>query len=113
MTTVKGQIIDSATGHPVPFATVELWFDNIKLASAVADESGFFVVESQSSPDSLILTSASYLPVKFSLPDSTLGPVFMMQPNVKTGENVIVTAVKKNPVFLGLIIIALLLASKR
>ena len=106
---VSGQVIDNATGDPVPGATVELWFGNVMLNRSAANSNGFFSVESSSSPNSVRISSASYLPGSFSYPTSN--KVFELVRNVKEGEPVIVTSILKGSkgwLWLGLLVLVVL-----
>lgn len=111
--TLTGQIIDADSYAPLPGATVELWFGNVMLARVAANGNGVFVIASQSTPDRVTVTSASYLPASFPYAQAVDDSLFALEKKIAEGEEVIVTAVLKKHGWWILPVLFLLLTQKR
>lgn len=112
----QGRVIDTETGEPVPGATVELWAGDLMLLRGAADQSGFYSLVTQSTPDTIRISSASYIPQETAVNNSGAVVVYELQKNIVEGEPVIVTAKIKKPVLwlaAALVVVVLALNSKK
>lgn len=87
--TINGRVVDLDTGGSLPGATVEAWTGSLMLARTAADSNGFFSLSFSSSPDRIIVTSASYKGGVFSYPGS-MSNVFKLEKNIVEGEPVVI-----------------------
>jgi hypothetical protein len=117
--TAKGVISDSDTNQPLDAATVELWYNNVKLASVAAGSDGRFNLYTNAGVPNLIkITSAEYKPYSspFTAADDNIEYGYKMVRNVKELDPVVIvsTFVKKNPgLSIALLFGALLLISEK
>lgn len=112
---IKGKVIESFSGDPVPGATVELWFSNVLLRRVAADNNGSFFVKSSSSPDRIIVTSATTKPETFT--DTFDRPFYEVDRNVKEEPEIIIKSIIKKDhttlLIIGAIAFLLLLAENK
>jgi hypothetical protein len=112
---IKGKVIESFSGDPVPGATVEAWFSNVLLSRVAADNNGFFYLKSSSSPDRIIITSATTKSETFE--DTFNRPVFEVERNVIEEPEIIIKSIIKKDnytlLILGAVALLLLLGEKK
>lgn len=118
MISFAGQITDYDTGAGVPAATVEAWVGNLLLTRSAADANGYFSIASNSTPDTVKITSVGYGSVSYPFSPMFSNPStdtdIPLQKAVKEEGNVTVTAHKISPVmWFGLGALVLILMSKK
>jgi len=91
---IQGVVTDPVNNTVIAFATIEGYLDGLLLGSAVANSSGAFVLNVPSTPDTIIISSASYTPGTFRYPGATNGGEYQLFPNIVEGENVVIVSPK-------------------
>lgn len=106
----SGQVIDAASGQPVPNATVIFLYQGGQIGEAVANSQGIFSIKSGIQPDIIRISSVGYKTFDFPFSQSSL---FELVQDVKTMQDVTVTSTKSNKAWLLLLLIPLVLAQKK
>jgi len=111
---ITGRVYDETTGDYLPGATVEAWNGSIMLARTAANDTGYFKINTVTTPDALLISHASFIPGKFT--DYLTRSTFPVVRSIVEGGGVFIKSIipKRNGFLLvGILAVVLLLAKKK